>query len=179
MEEQKEFIDYINNEIPDVEWVFDEKRNAFDTFMRALLKTHNESVVFMECDVILCEDFRKKLEQEIWRRPNEVLQFFSMRKDDLTIGTRKMLGSTFSMNQCHYFPQHMPQKLYDYYFEWKKTKRGRENPNGYDYFMADFFHKNKISYWIICPNLVNHRQSKSMIGGRSSKRQSKTFNENI
>ncbi|MFA6023544.1 MAG: glycosyltransferase family A protein [Candidatus Pacearchaeota archaeon] len=175
-EKQKRDINYIDRKIPNVEWVFDKNKSAFDTFLRALKKSNNKAVVFMECDVLLCKDFLRRLESEIEKRPNEILQFFSMRKDDLIIGTRRMNGSTFSMNQCHYFPKGMTNRLYDYYSQWIKTERGKKNPNGYDYMMADFFKEFKYSYWIICPNLVNHRKEKSLINEkRSSKRQSKTY----
>ena len=114
-----------------------------------------------------------KIALEIEKRPDDVIQFFSMRKDDLTIGSRYINGGRFCMNQCFYLPAGMSRDILDYMDSWG---RYAEHPTGYDILMADFFKSRKIKYWNVCPNLVDHAQGKSRIDPRrSSKRQSFTF----
>ena len=70
-------------QIPDLIVVEDIGKGAMDTFMRSMQAT-NEARVHLEDDVILTSNFKEKIELEIEKRPNEVIQFFSMRKADLT-----------------------------------------------------------------------------------------------
>lgn len=165
--------DYKNN-IPNLIICNDTTQNAMDTFRKSLELTGDYACVNMEDDIILCDDFYNKILKEINQRPNDVIQFFSMRKDDITIGSRYINGSRFMMNQCFYMPKELSRKLRDYMDSWNKYQ---EHPTGYDILMADFFKDNKIKYWNVCPNLVDHKQQKSRINKRrSTKRQSLTFN---
>ena len=129
--------------------------------------------VHLEDDIVLCDNFYEKIINEIKKRPNDVIQFFSMRKDDLTVGSRYITGSKFCMNQCFYLPSGMSRELLEYGKTWKRIK---EHPTGYDYLMADYFKEHKIKYWNVVPNLVDHFPMKSRINPRrSTKRQSFTF----
>lgn len=160
-------------EIPSLEICRDRKHDAMDTFRLSLEMAGADACVHLEDDVILCEDFVKRVEAEIRKRPDDVIQFFSMRKDDLTIGSRYIPGRLFCMNQCYYIPAGMGVELLAYMDRWTRYD---EEPNAYDYLMADFFKERRIKYWNVCPNLVDHKAVKSRINPkRSSKRQSFTF----
>lgn len=159
--------------IPKLEIAKDRIHDAMDTFKLSLEMAGDDPCVHLEDDIILCDDFVRKIEAEIAKRPNDVIQFFSMRKDDLTVGSRYINGSLFCMNQCYYIPPGMGTKLLAYMDVWDRYDT---EPNAYDYLMADFFKLNKIKYWNVCPNLVDHKVAKSRINPkRSSKRQSFTF----
>jgi len=159
--------------IPDLIVCKDMKHDAMDTFRMSLAMVCDHPSVNMEDDIILCDDFYNKILEEIRKRPDDVIQFFSMRKDDLTVGSRYITGSKFMMNQCFYLPKGMSADLLAYMNEWSRFD---EHPTGYDILMADYFKKNKIRYWNVCPNLVDHKVEKSRIDPRrSSKRQSLTF----
>ena len=104
---------------------------------------------------------------------DDVIQFFSMRKDDVTIGTRYIAGSQFMMNQCFYLPAGLGPKIAD---AWKTSARQNEAGAPYDLLMADYFKAHKMKYLNWCPNLVDHEVCVSRIDKRrSSKRQSLTF----
>lgn len=151
----------------------DRKHDAMDTFKLSLEMAGDDPCVHLEDDIILCNDFVRRVEAEIAKRPNDVIQFFSMRKDDLTVGSRYIRGGAFCMNQCYYIPPGMGTKLLAYMDVWDRYD---EHPTGYDILMADFFKLNGIKYWNVCPNLVDHKVAKSRINARrSSKRQSFTF----
>ena len=162
-------------DIPNLEVCKDRKHDAMDTFRYSLEMTGEDACVNMEDDIVLCKDFMDKIMKEIEKRPNDVIQFFSMRNDDLTIGSRYIPGRTFCMNQCFYLPPGMSKELLAYMDIWDRYE---EEPNAYDYLMADYFKEHKIKYWNVCPNLVDHLPVKSRINPRrSTKRQSFTFKE--
>ena len=160
-------------QIPDLIVCRDVKHDAMDTFRMSLAMIGDAPAVNLEDDIILCDNFREKILTEINQRPNEVIQFFSMRKDDLTIGSRYIRGGDFCMNQCFYLPPKMSADLLKYMDIWQGYE---QNPTAYDYLMADYFKEHKIKYWNVCPNLVDHKIQKSRINPRrSTKRQSFTF----
>ena len=159
--------------IPQLELCIDKTHNAFDTFNASLEMAGNDPCVHLEDDIILCDHFVDRVIHEISKRPRDVIQFFSMRKDDLTIGSRYIPGSKFMMNQCYYIPPMMGPIMLDYSLHWEGLE---DEPTGYDLMMADFFRLHKVKYWNVCPNLVDHKVCKSRINPkRSSKRQSLTF----
>lgn len=159
--------------IPRLEIARDRKRDAMDTFRLSLEMAGDSPCVHLEDDIVLCSHFTDRVEAEIAKRPNDVIQFFSMRKDDLTVGSRYINGSLFCMNQCYYIPAKMGTALLAYMDVWDRYD---DEPTAYDYLMADFFKLNKIKYWNVCPNLVDHLPVKSRINPRrSTKRQSFTF----
>lgn len=170
--ERAEFIAYLQRELPSAEWCFDERRDAMDTFLRALNMAGDDPVVHMEEDVILCKGFLEKLEREIAARPENVVQFFSMRKADLEIGSR--WDNNFLAALCFYLPAGYSRQILSFYDVWP---RKAEHPTGLDLTVCDWLKARKEKYWIHVPNLVDHRIAKSAINPkRSTKRQSLTFN---
>ena len=159
--------------IPELKVCCDVDHNAMHTFKNGLIMAGEDPCVHLEDDIVLCNDFMNKISEELNKHPDDVIQFFSMRKDDLTIGSRYIPGYLFCMNQCFYLPAGMSKAILDYMDEWTRYD---EHPTGYDYLMADYFKIHKIKYWNVCPNLVDHLPVKSRINPkRSSKRQSFTF----
>ena len=175
VEERGEFVDYLKKHLPNAEWCYDEKKDAMDTFLRAMKMAGDDPCIHMEDDIILTKDFMNKAIKVITQKPFNLIQFFSMRKADLTIGSR--WDRTFMMNQCHYNPQTYSRKIYEFYEIWEGKK---EHPYGYDTMMQEWLKLRKEKYWISVPSLVEHRVAKSMIDSRrSSKRQSRTFKDGI
>ena len=171
VKERTEFIDYLSKRLPNAEWCFDETQNAMDTFLKAMLMAGDEPVVHMEEDIILTRDFERKLNEVIAQRPQDLIQFFSMRQKDLTEGSR--YDRSYMMNQCFYTPQHYSRRIYEFYRTWDGKLI---HPTGSDNMIADWLKSRREAYWIHVPSLVEHRIAKSMIDPRrSSKRQSKTF----
>lgn len=160
--------------IPDLEIAKDRIHDAMDTFKLSLEMAGDDPCVHLEDDIILCDNFVERVEAEIAKRPNDVIQFFSMRKDDLTVGSRYILGGLFCMGQCFYLPAGMSADILRFMDTWDKYDT---DPNGLDTpLMSDYFKLHKVKYWNVCPNLVDHKVQKSRIDPRrSSKRQSFTF----
>ena len=165
------YIDYLTERLPAAEWCFDQKRNAMDTFLRALDMAGNDPVVHMEDDTLLTDGFLPALRAAIAERPGRVIQFFSMRKADLSIGSR--WDGDFMMGQCFYLPAGYSAALREY---WPRWPGKIEHPTGLDTMVCDWLKSRREKYWLHVPSLVDHRDCKSLINPRrSTKRQSLTF----
>lgn len=167
-------IDHLKEAIPGLIVIHNEI-NAMEAFVDALKAAGDDAAVHLEDDILLCPDFVNTLEETIrtHKAKNEVVQFFSMRKDDLTIGTRYIPGARFLMGQCFYLPAGMSKDILAYKETWKRIE---EHPTGLDLMVADYLKDNKRKYLNVVPNLVEHMVGKSIIDKRrSSKRQSFTF----
>jgi hypothetical protein len=163
--------DYLKNNLKDAEWVFDTDGNAMNTFLRALDTAKYDECIHMEDDVILTNNFIYKINEAIKKMPSNVINFFSMRKNDLIIGSR--FDNKYCMNQCVYLPKNYSAMLLDYYKNWNRLI---EHPTGTDYMLNDFLKSRKEKHYIYVPSLVQHRIVKSIINPkRSSKRISMSF----
>lgn len=146
---------------------------AMETFMKSIELSVEDDCLNMEDDIILCKDFLNEVNKVIEKHPNKVISFFTLKNVE---ETKEMSGRTFCMNQCVYMPKWFNKLLKEYYNVWIKSKRGIENPTGYDYMMADLLSKVKENYILSIPCLVQHIEMKSRINSkRSSKRQTKRF----
>lgn len=154
--------------------VWDEKRHAFHTW-RLVMKAIGEGpAIVIEDDVILGEDWRNRAEAVISEHRADVIQFFSMRKADLTVGSRYEPGRSFLMNQCYYLPPGAAKALLDFTEDWDHA--GQEHPTGYDIAMAKWMQATKQKYWLHVPSLVDHEPWTSEINSRRPRnRQSLTF----
>lgn len=171
--ERVDCIAYLRRHLPSAEWVFDERRDAWNTFMRALDLAGQDPCIHLEEDILLTQGFLSKIEAFIDETPHRVLQFFSMRKADLTLGTR--FDRNYLMNQCFYLPLSYSRQIREYADQWP---RRAEHPTGTDTMINDFLRSRREPYRLHVPSLVQHREVKSAINPRrSSKRQSLTFRD--
>jgi len=174
------YIEYLKKNLPTAEFCMDVKQDAFDTFLRALDMAKNEPCIHMEEDVIITNNFLNKTKKAISEKPFNIIQFFSMRKKDLEIGSR--WDNNFLMNQCTYYPPNYSKNLLNYWQYWSKLpNKLAKHPNGTDQMVCDWIKHLKIKYWIHIPNLVDHRVGKSAIDPKraSTNRQSFTFTDGV
>lgn len=160
--------------IPDLELCVDQNKDAYQNFLNALELAGDDPCVHLEDDIILCDDFVERVLNEIKKRPNEVIQFFSVKKkEDLEMGSRHMFGRRFMWNQCFYLPEKVGNEILEYGKTWEK----RDNiPPSYGLMMAYYFDTKGMEYWNVVPNLVDHKHCISRIDPkRSTERQSCTF----
>lgn len=156
------------------EIVWDTTHHAFDTWRTVLAVAGQSPAVILEDDVDLTDNWRWKVNAAIAGHRDDVIQFFSMRGDDLTVGSRWEAGRTFLMNQCYYLPAGVAADLLEYTDDWE-TKHP-EHPTGYDIAMAEWMKMTKRRYWLHVPSLVQHKPWRSEINKRRPRnRQSKTF----
>lgn len=171
-EGREEYLAYLVKRIPGAIVVKDKTRNAMDTFRSALEVVGDGRSVHMEDDVILTEGFLDKLKEGIGDGSN-VVQFFSIRRSDQTLGTRTEPGRTFLMGQCFYLPSGMSAEILRFSRNWPGLDL---HPTGLDTMIGDFLRIRKMKYVMHVPSLVQHRKCRSAIDPRrSSSRQSPTF----
>tara|TARA_R110000822_G_scaffold24746_1_gene75144 strand:- start:1368 stop:1931 length:564 start_codon:yes stop_codon:yes gene_type:complete len=173
---RESYVDYIAKQIPSVEICFDDRGGAMWNFIKSLEITGDDPVVNIEDDIVITKNFQEKAMAVINEKPDSVIQFFSMRKADKTIGSRWDSGASYLMAQCTYFPSKVSKGLLAYS---KKYDRIDHKSQPLDSMVADYLKKTKQRYWIHCPSLVDHRVGVSMIDSRRAKtnRQSFTFED--
>jgi hypothetical protein len=133
------------------------------------------NAVQMEDDVILCADFKARCLHEVRQRPEELIQLFSMRQDDLRVGSRYIAGYKYLMNQCFYLPLKIAKLALECFDEFE-AQRKDNRIGGTDSLIQHTLKKHKLRYWSVVPNLADHEVGVSAIDSRrSSRRQSLTF----
>lgn len=178
-------VEYLVKHIPNAEICWETYEcetnddNIWNTFLKALDMAGDDPCVQMEEDVILTEGFVDKLEKAVSERPDQIINFFSMRDLDLTKGSR--VDRQFMMAQCWYAPRFCCSYLKEFYPFWKHKRV--QYPNAVDLMVHDFIHALKARYWIYCPSLVDHRSRLSFIDETRTERwgvrQSLTFENPI
>jgi hypothetical protein len=147
---------------------------AWFNYQRGWKLAGDEPCVQMDDDIILTSDFKNKIEKVIAQHPDEIIQFFSMRKKDVEVGTRIEPLSNFMMQQCYYLPKGVAHQIWEFSHKFYEYTEEKSCPS--DHVISDWGRENKIKYMIYCPNLVDHLDERSAIDKRrSTKRQSKTF----
>lgn len=178
------YMDYIKSEIPDVIVSMDNfsggpfKGTAWLNYLNALRLSGEDPVLILEDDVLFCDDFLKKVQKEIAEREDRVIQFFSMRKDDLSMGSREISGGDFAGTPCVYFPAGFAKELLSWADDFVEmyTKKTSDGIAPTDTFVAAYLKHTKKKYWNVVPNLVEHRPCISAINPKRSRaRQSFTF----
>jgi hypothetical protein len=137
----------IKNEVADGTWVphrapLANQRAAFDTYLDALRLQGQDAAIHLEDDIILTRDFLAKAGAVIAERPSAMIQFFSMRKADLTDGSR--WDRAFLSNLCTYIPTRVAPQLVRFGARWP----GRSaDPGGYDLMVRDWLATWRLRYW--------------------------------
>lgn len=165
----------LRQQLPGLRMVWDRCRDPMETFVRALRSVDDSPALHLEDDVILGENFLNRALLEIAQRPWSVIQFFSMKPEDLTKGSR--WDAYFISAVCFYLPAGYSRLIADYADCWPKR---RSNPNAVDVMVKHWLKKqrNMEKHWIVVPNLVDHRVGPSTIDTtRPERRQSLTFGQ--
>jgi hypothetical protein len=167
------YRDALLSVLPDATIVADKTTNAMDTFLSAMEAAGPDAALHLEDDILLASNFRPRVEGVIGGRPGDVIQFFSRRSADVTVGSRWEPGRTFLMNQCFYLPAGYSADLREFARLWERYS---QHPTGYDILMQDWLRARRERYWLHVPSLVQHRDCVSAINPRRSRsRQSATF----
>lgn len=118
------------------------------------LDTINEyNCVVMEDDIILCKDFKNRIEEVINNNPNELINFFT--QPTQYFKTRK--GAFFCYNQCTYFPSGIAKKIKDAIVKYDIPIKRQE------VMMRDSLSKLKIYHIQYRPCLVQHIDKGSLM----------------
>lgn len=171
--ERKPFVDEILKQIPEAVVYWDDKRDTMKSYLYVCKNIIGDKpAVLLEDDVILTSSFKEKAEKVISHYPDTLINFFSLSKVKTLPHWKK--GREHCMAQCEYYPKGFGTKVWESYEHWPAKE---SDPTATD-LLTGYAWGNNNPYLIWCPNLVQHRQVKSVIDPRrSSKRQSVTFEE--
>ena len=153
--------------------VWDTTHENYDTYLAALAYQGSRDAIHLEDDVQLTSDWRAKAEAAIDGHRDGVVQMFSRRAADLTVGSRREPGANFLHNHCFYLPGRLAPGLRAFAAIWPE-RHTMISPS--DNAMAAYLAAEGESYWLHVPSLVQHLPWRSAVSpSRSAHRQSETF----
>ena len=176
--ERVENVEQMRRAIPDLEVVVDEARDGYASFFEACRRMNETGGVLLEDDVLLCRDFRRRVEGVIVEKGSDrLISFFERPK--VALSTALVGGSSFMWTQCVYMPPGFPQKCIEHYEAFRRERPSQWRGMANDRLIAYTLVKERMRYWRIRPTLVQHLPFDSAIGGRASNRQTIFFIDDL
>lgn len=149
----------------DYELIIDKSYKPVESFVNALFKCDSYNCVILEDDVILCKDFKNRIESVIKSHPADLINFYTK--------PLAYFQSTYSFefhyNQCTYFPKGMSSKLAEQIM-YLKTNYILNPTSGYDVYARTALEQLRIPHLMYRPCLVQHNDLKSLISKSSPDR---------
>lgn len=158
----------------DYELFVDETHDKVRCYLELLryVKDMDEDILILEDDVILCKNFKTRLENVVNTYPNDIINFFwAVRKRPKEIFVERFT-SGFCYTQCVYYPKGSINKFFD------KLVNVKNYP--YDSNINQALMGAKMSFISYRPTLVQHIDDDSLIQkGSYIKRVSQVFIDDI
>lgn len=178
--ERQANVELMKSQIPDlivkncgIDTLWETFINCFD------IEDEYDGLVLLEDDVQLCKNFYQRITEVIEGNKNIVVSFFEKPLSKKTLTTKICKGSDFFCGLCNYFPKSIcdglkqKQNVEDFKVWFAKRNEKWTYPN--DIYIAFVLGRYKLSYLMKVPFLVQHKDFKSALGSRSTKRQTKFF----
>lgn len=137
------------------EVLLDIEHNPVGHFIASLKEINDQNSVLLEDDLILCKDFKKRIEEVIDRYPKYIINFFQLPSRYITTN---ISNSMFRYNQCTYYPKGIGKFIAE---EMEKLKVDRSL--GYDVIEDLALQKLGLVYVLYRPCLVQHKDIQSII----------------
>ena len=177
-ERRADNVRLLKEQLPELEIVVDTTRNAYNGLFLACEMANEAGAVILEDDVLLCKDFKRRIEEVIAEKgADKVINFFE--KPKVYFPTSYVGGSGFLWMQCTYFPPNFPRKVIDHYEQFHKERPNDWKGQAVDCLVAYALTKEKMKYWRIRPCLVQHLDFPSAIGRRPTNRQTPYFIDDL
>lgn len=156
----KYFVRTTNNRIfeYDLEYekLVDIERKPVESFIKQLKYISQWDSVLLEDDLILCKDFKNRIEEVIKQYPNKIINFFTRPNDYFTTHE----SSIFAYNQCTYYPQGVALQIAIEMEKWFiKNPRSQ-----YDILENNALRELGLTHMQYRPCLVQHLDNDSLIG---------------
>jgi hypothetical protein len=167
-------------QLPGAELIEDTTHSVLDTGLRALQRLDGRDGLLLEDDIILTSRFQQKLDWLVRSHPGVLISGFSKR-------TRRsadwMPGNTFFSALCLYFPWSVADGFSRWmdneqrYRHWRHLNEDKGVRGGsFDTPLRQYLGDHGLRYWLAVPNLVQHRNARSVIRpGRPRNRISVTY----
>lgn len=134
----------------------DTKCKPVESFINQLKYISSWDSVLLEDDLILCEDFKNKIEDVIKQYPNKIINFFTRPNDYFTTHE----SSIFAYNQCTYYPKGITKQI-----AIKMEEGFKKNPRAqYDVLENNALKELGITHIQYRPCLVQHLDKDSLVG---------------
>lgn len=140
-------------------------------------------LLLMEDDIRLCRDFPRRVDAQIQAHGENVISFFERPMSRKPLQTGFYPGGQFNWCQCNFFPAHVcgelcnPKNVMDFIDYWPTRNEPWTYPS--DTYIAWVLKRMRERYYMEIPFLVQHCDFKSALGGRSAKRVSKYFADDM
>jgi GR25 family glycosyltransferase involved in LPS biosynthesis len=137
----------------------DTEHKPIKSFIEQLEIISKTNAVLLEDDLILCKDFKQKIENAIKEHPKKIINFFESPFQYYKTEERK--GKQYYWNQCTYYPRGVGKKLAKMM---KKVWKEYPEEKNYDIIMAYALDQLNMTYISYRPCLVQHLDKGSLIG---------------
>ena len=135
------------------ELLVDTEHKPIESFIEQLEQISEYDSVLLEDDLILCKDFKNRIEEVINKYPNKIINFFY--HQDEYYQTRE--STEYSNNQCTYYPKGISKLIA------KEMKNFITYSNQYSWIENLALNKLNITHIQYRPCLVQHLDSGSLI----------------
>lgn len=170
-------VESMKREIPNLEVFVDRHHDWYRAFFDVCDMINSTGAVLLENDVLLCRNFRERIEAIIDEKgKDEVISFFE--KPKVWLPTAYVGGSNFSWMQCLYLPPGVPGRARQYLDEFRTNRPKQFRGVSVDIFLSYVFVKEKIKYWRIRPCMVQHLDLRSL-SGHAAKRETVFFVDDL
>jgi len=152
------------------ELLIDTEHKPIESFIAQLKYISEYNAVLLEDDVILCKDFKKRIEEVINNHPKDIINFF----------TRPLLYFTsqysfdFYYNQCTFYPKGIGERIGNEMIDLISTGKVKL-PNEYDSIECEALKQLNIPHLTYRPCLVQHNDRKSLISSSNPNRTTPYF----
>lgn len=137
------------------ELLIDSDHKPIESFIAQLKYISNFNAVLLEDDVILCRDFKNRIEAAIESHRTDIINFYTSPLQYFTT----QYSMKFSYNQCTYYPKGIADKIANKMIELYNP----ELKVGYDVLEFGALNKLKLPHLKYRPCLVQHNDKKSLI----------------
>ena len=141
------------------ETLVDTEHKPIKSFINQLKYISNDDSILLEDDLILCKNFKERIEEIVTQYPNSIINFYESPHDFYFTEQRR--GIKYRFNQCTYYPKGISKLIADKMEEiWPRY----QNIKQYDFLQAYAMDELDMSYISYRPCLVQHLNGRSIIG---------------
>jgi len=146
--------------------LIDKEHKPVESFIKQLELISEENSVLLEDDLILCKNFKQKIEEIINQFPDKIINFFTF--PDRFFKTQE--SQKFLWNQCTYYPKNISKQIALVMKKIKKQKDEIGESLQYDVLEDLALKELDMTHIQYRPCIIQHLDGKSLIGNRDSGR---------
>ena len=146
--------------------LIDKEHKPVESFIKQLEIISEENSVLLEDDLILCKNFKQKIEEIINQFPDKIINFFTF--PQVYFQTREF--KKFLWNQCTYYPKNISKQIALVMKKIKKQKDEIGESLQYDVLENLALEELRITHIQYRPCIIQHLDGKSLVGNKDSGR---------